>query len=53
MGGTTADLHDVVALAESGRIRIDIDRFGFAEVVTAYARIQAGDVRGRAVVELN
>ncbi len=53
MGGTTADLHDVVALVEAGRITIDIERFAFADVVAAYAGVQAGEIHGRAVVEID
>jgi alcohol dehydrogenase, propanol-preferring len=50
LGGTTADLHDVVALAQSGRIGIDVETFPFAAVADAYARIREGSVNGRAVV---
>jgi len=50
LGGTTADLHDVVALAQAGRIGIDVDPFPFAAVADAYARVREGSVRGRAVV---
>ena len=53
MGGTTADLHDVVALAEAGRLRIEVDRYPFAEVADAYARLDVGTVTGRAVAILN
>jgi propanol-preferring alcohol dehydrogenase len=52
-GGTTADLHAVVALAEAGRLQIDVERFGFADVAEAYARVEAGDLAGRAVVTLD
>jgi alcohol dehydrogenase, propanol-preferring len=50
LGGTTADLHDVVALAEAGRVGIDIEPFPFKAVADAYARVKEGSVRGRAVV---
>ena len=53
MGGTIADLHDVVALVEAGRVTIDIERFALDEVAAAYARVEAGDVSGRAVIEIN
>jgi alcohol dehydrogenase, propanol-preferring len=50
LGGTTADLHDVVALAQAGRVGIDVDPFPFTAVADAYARVRDGSVRGRAVV---
>jgi alcohol dehydrogenase, propanol-preferring len=50
LGGTTADLHDVVALAEAGRVGIDIEPFPLAAVTDAYARVKEGSIRGRAVV---
>jgi propanol-preferring alcohol dehydrogenase len=52
MGGTTAELHDVVAYAESGRITVDIERFAFDDIATAYSRVEAGDISGRAVVDV-
>jgi propanol-preferring alcohol dehydrogenase len=52
MGGTTADLQDVVALAEAGRLRIDVERFPFEQTPAAYGRVEAGTVDGRAVVVL-
>jgi propanol-preferring alcohol dehydrogenase len=50
LGGTTADLHDVVALAQAGRLSIDIEQFPFTAVADAYARVRAGSISGRAVV---
>ncbi len=52
LGGTTADLHDVIALAAAGRLTIDVETHPFANVVDAYARVDAGTVAGRAVVTL-
>jgi propanol-preferring alcohol dehydrogenase len=52
-GGTTADLHAVVALAEAGKLQMDVQLFGFAEAAAAYARVEAGDLTGRAVVTLD
>jgi propanol-preferring alcohol dehydrogenase len=49
-GGTTADLHDVVALAEAGRIQIDVQHFPFEQTAEAYQRVGEGTVVGRAVV---
>ncbi len=50
---TIADLHEVVALAEQGEVRIEVERFAFDEAPSAYARFRAGDLRGRAVVVPN
>jgi len=49
-GGTIADLHDVVALAETGVVRIDIEQFAFRDAPEAYERFRSGDLRSRAVV---
>ena len=53
LGGTTADLHDVVALAEAGALRIDATPYPFAQVAEAYAAVEAGTVAGRAVVTMS
>ena len=50
MGSTRADLHSVCDLAAQGRLRIDIDRFRFDDVETAYTQLRAGALHGRAVV---
>jgi propanol-preferring alcohol dehydrogenase len=47
---TIADTLDVIALADSGRIRVDVDRFALADVAEAYEKMEAGELRGRAVV---
>jgi propanol-preferring alcohol dehydrogenase len=52
-GATTADLREVVALAEAGRLQMDVELFPFAEAAAAYARVEAGDLQGRAVVTLD
>ncbi len=52
-GGTTADLHAVVALAEAGKLQMDVQLFPFAEAAEAYARVESGDLTGRAVVTLD
>ena len=52
-GGTTADLHAVVALAEAGKLEMDVQLFPFAEAAAAYAHVEAGDLTGRAVVTLD
>lgn len=49
-GGTLADLREVVTLAEQGRLRGFEELFSFDETPTAYERLRAGDLRGRAIV---
>lgn len=49
-GSGIADAHEVVALADAGRIRSDVELFPFDRVADAYAALDAGDLRGRAVV---
>jgi propanol-preferring alcohol dehydrogenase len=49
-GSTIADARSVIALAESDRIRSDVDLFDFARVADAYAALEDGTLRGRAVV---
>jgi propanol-preferring alcohol dehydrogenase len=52
-GSTIADAHEVIALAEDGRIRSDVDRFKLADVADAYAQLESGTLRGRAVIQPN
>ena len=47
---TIADTLEVIALAESGRLRVDVDLFPLDRVAEAYERMEAGELRGRAVV---
>ncbi len=47
---TIADTLDVIALADSGRIRADVDLFPLDRVAEAYDAMEAGTLRGRAVV---
>jgi propanol-preferring alcohol dehydrogenase len=49
-GSTIADAHEVLALAEAGLVRSDIDLFPLSRVAEAYARLEEGQLRGRAVV---
>jgi propanol-preferring alcohol dehydrogenase len=48
--GTKAELAEVVALAQAGRIRAHVERFTLAEANLAYEKLRAGEIRGRAVV---
>jgi propanol-preferring alcohol dehydrogenase len=52
MGATLADLHEVVALARSGALRMDVEVFPFDRALEAYERFGAGEVRSRAVVAI-
>ena len=47
---TIADTLDVIALADAGRIRSDVDLFPLDRVAEAYEAMEAGTLRGRAVV---
>jgi propanol-preferring alcohol dehydrogenase len=48
--GTVPELHEVLALAESGRLRPHVERFSLDDGPEVYERLAAGLVRGRAVV---
>ncbi|WP_026411825.1 zinc-binding dehydrogenase [Actinomadura oligospora] len=50
-GSSIADVHEVVALAERGVVRNDVEVFPLDRVEEAYARLDKGDLRGRAVVQ--
>jgi propanol-preferring alcohol dehydrogenase len=50
MGATIADLHEVVTLARSGALRMDVEVFPFERAPEAYERFRSGQVRTRAVV---
>lgn len=49
-GSTIAHLQEVVALAEDGLVRSEVDRFPLEAVAAAYAALDEGRLRGRAVV---
>jgi propanol-preferring alcohol dehydrogenase len=48
--GTLAELVEVVALAQSGAIHIEIERLSLDEALDGYRRLRRGEVTGRAVV---
>jgi alcohol dehydrogenase, propanol-preferring len=52
MGATIADLREVIALAEQGALRIEVETFPFEQTAEAYERFHAGQLRSRAVVTL-
>jgi propanol-preferring alcohol dehydrogenase len=49
-GSSITDVQAVVALAEAGLVRSEVDRYPLARVREAYAALEAGTLRGRAVV---
>lgn len=48
--GSRSELQEVLDLARSGAITVHTEAFPIAEAVTAYEKLHAGAVRGRAVV---
>lgn len=48
--GTTADLRDVVRLAQDGLVRADVVEIGFDAIEETYRRMDAGRLQGRAVL---
>ena len=53
MGATIADLREVIALAETGALRIEVERFAFDQTAAAYAKFATGDLASRAVVTMD
>src|SRR3954468_12977806 len=49
-GATIAELHEVIELARSGVVTIEVEQFASDDVATAYDRLQEGTLNGRAVV---
>jgi propanol-preferring alcohol dehydrogenase len=47
---TISDTLEVIALAESGKLRVDADIFPLDQVAEAYEKMERGELRGRAVV---
>jgi propanol-preferring alcohol dehydrogenase len=48
--GTLPELLEVIALARSGAIGTEVERLGLEQAIDGYRRLDAGLVRGRAVV---
>jgi propanol-preferring alcohol dehydrogenase len=48
--GTRPELHEVVALAQAGRIKIEVEPLTFEEAIEGYRRLRRGGIAGRAVV---
>jgi propanol-preferring alcohol dehydrogenase len=53
LGCSAAELGEVVALAEAGKIQMRTERFPLEKVAEAYSRLQANQVQGRAVIMPN
>ncbi len=50
LGGSTGELAEIVALAESGRLRPNIQKFKLEEVAEVYKRLEENQISGRAVL---
>ena len=50
LSGSTGELIEIVALAESGRIKPHIEKFSLDEIDEVYQRLHDNDIHGRAVV---
>ncbi len=50
MWGTLPELHEVIALAEAGRLRAETTTFALTQAADAYEALRSGNLLGRAVV---
>ena len=50
LGGSTSELIEIVALAESGRIKPHIERFALDDIDEVYERLHNNEISGRAVL---
>ena len=48
--GTHTELEEVVALARDGRLRIDVERAPLEAINDVFARLERGEIAGRAVL---
>ena len=48
--GTLPELHEVVALARTGSIHVEVEQLRLDEAVEGYRRLHDGEINGRAVV---
>jgi len=48
--GTVTELVELVALARAGKLRLEVERFPLARATEVYAKLRAGQIRGRAVL---
>jgi propanol-preferring alcohol dehydrogenase len=49
-GSSRSDVEDVLALADTGHLVIDIERYALDDVAAAYAALERGGLRGGVVV---
>ena len=49
-GSSIDDARQVIALAADGRVRVEVDEYPLERVADAYAALDAGTLRGRALV---
>lgn len=49
-GATIRDLEEVIAIAQTGALRIETENFAFDQAAEAYRAFHAGELKGRAVV---
>lgn len=50
LGSTRQDLREVCELIKQGKLRVDVQTFGFDQVQKAYDELRAGRINGRAVI---
>lgn len=48
--GTRTELMEVIALAEAGRIKADVETFPLEDAINVYQRLREGRIHGRAVL---
>ncbi|HEX5567622.1 MAG TPA: alcohol dehydrogenase catalytic domain-containing protein [Streptomyces sp.] len=48
--GTRAELQEVIALAQQGQVRAEVQTFPLTEAVAAYDKLRRGEIHGRAVI---
>ncbi|MBO4210558.1 NAD(P)-dependent alcohol dehydrogenase [Micromonospora echinofusca] len=48
--GTRAELQEVIALAQAGVLRADVQTFPLEQAPEAYAKLRRGEIHGRAVI---
>lgn len=48
--GTVTELMELVALAQAGRVKLDVEKFPLSRAPEVYQRLRAGQINGRAVV---
>jgi propanol-preferring alcohol dehydrogenase len=53
MAASISDLHEVIALAETGDLRVEVELFAFEDAPLAYDRFRNNDLKSRAVVTPN